>query len=183
MQAGDRVVELVAVPAVASGDGQLEHAFQPDNDQHRPGRECDRRLQCGSLRHGPPSLGSERCLPLTEFSQLVRVQTAKSGDANVSPADTAGGQRSACYRDRRGRARPRRTTASTPDAIAEVVCPSAASATAPTANTAARTKNACDEEDQREKRPISEQPYRHERRASRVWSPARHRGTDGACPF
>ena len=56
MQAGDGVVQLVAVPAVSSGDGELQRALQRDDDEHGPGRERDRRLHCGPVRHGPPSL-------------------------------------------------------------------------------------------------------------------------------
>ena len=48
VQAGDGVVQLVAVPAVASGDGKLQRALQRDDDEHRAGRERDRRLLCGS---------------------------------------------------------------------------------------------------------------------------------------
>jgi hypothetical protein len=70
------------------------------------------------------------------------------------------GRGSGYYRDRLGQARPKITTASTAEPIAEVLCPSAASVTAPTANTAARTKRPCDDEDHREKRPMTEQPYR-----------------------
>ena len=43
MQAGDGVVQLVAVPAVPSGDGELERALQRDDGEHRAGRERDRR--------------------------------------------------------------------------------------------------------------------------------------------
>jgi hypothetical protein len=55
MQAGDSVVKLVTVPAVASGDCELQRALQRDDDEDRPGREGRRRLLCGPERHGPPA--------------------------------------------------------------------------------------------------------------------------------
>ena len=56
VQARNRVVQLVAMPAVPSGDGQLQRALQGDDDQHRAGRERDRGLLCGLARHDPASL-------------------------------------------------------------------------------------------------------------------------------
>jgi hypothetical protein len=50
MHTGDGVVQLVAVPAVPSGDRELQSALQRDDDKHRPGRERDR----GLLRASTP---------------------------------------------------------------------------------------------------------------------------------
>ena len=52
MQPGDGVIQLVAVPAVSSGDGELQRALQRDDDEDGPGREDDRALLCAPLRHG-----------------------------------------------------------------------------------------------------------------------------------
>jgi hypothetical protein len=59
MQAGDGVIQLVAVPAVTSGDCQLQRALQRDNDENGPSREDDRALLCAPLRHGPKPRTSE----------------------------------------------------------------------------------------------------------------------------
>jgi hypothetical protein len=53
MQAGDRVIQLVAMPAVTSGDGELQRTLQRNDEQDGPSREDDRALLCGPVRHGP----------------------------------------------------------------------------------------------------------------------------------
>jgi hypothetical protein len=60
MQACDGVVQLVAMPAVASRDGELQRALQRDDGEHRAGCECDRRLRCGPERHVRASLERQR---------------------------------------------------------------------------------------------------------------------------
>ena len=56
MQAGDGVVQLVAVPAVPSGDGELQRALQRDDDEDGPSREGDRARLCAPRAPRPPSL-------------------------------------------------------------------------------------------------------------------------------
>jgi hypothetical protein len=51
MQAGDRVIQLVAVPAVSSGDGELQRALQRDDEEHGRGGERDCPLVCRPVRH------------------------------------------------------------------------------------------------------------------------------------
>jgi len=55
MQAGDGVIQLVTVPAVASGDGNFERTLQHDDAEHRTRRKGDRHLLCGPVRHCPPA--------------------------------------------------------------------------------------------------------------------------------
>jgi hypothetical protein len=52
MQAGDGVIQLVSVPAVTSGDGELQRALQCDDEEDGPSREDDRALLCAPVRHG-----------------------------------------------------------------------------------------------------------------------------------
>ena len=52
MQAGDGVIQLVAMPAVPSGDGELQRALQRDDEEHGSGREGDRAFLCARVRHG-----------------------------------------------------------------------------------------------------------------------------------
>ena len=56
MQAGDGVIQLVAMPAVTSGDRELQRALQRDDEEHGSGREDDRAVLCPRVRHSPPSL-------------------------------------------------------------------------------------------------------------------------------
>ena len=51
MQAGDGVVQLVTVPAVPAGNGELERTLHRHDDEHRTGRECHRRPRRGPGCH------------------------------------------------------------------------------------------------------------------------------------
>ncbi len=53
MQAGDGVVQLVAVPAVSSGDGKLESAFQRDDDENGPAANAISALSAGLCATAP----------------------------------------------------------------------------------------------------------------------------------
>ncbi len=76
------------------------------------------------------------------------------------------------YPDWRARSRMNTAAASTAETIADVLCPSKASTTAPIANTAARILRPCDD-DHCQKRPSTEQPYRLALRFHRGWPPRR----------
>ena len=82
MQAGDGVVQLVAVPAVASGDGELERALQRDDCEDRAGRECDRALLCGPERHGRASLAPVGRAP-ANIAPCIRRPAPRSHAASV----------------------------------------------------------------------------------------------------
>ena len=87
VQAGDGVVELVAVPAVASGDGELQRALQRDDGEHGAGRECDRRPLYGPERHGPTK--TRDVSPGGRARPLSRPSARSRGDGGAALAPAA----------------------------------------------------------------------------------------------
>ncbi len=92
VQAGDRVVQLVAVPAVPSGDGELQRALQRDDDG-QPGRPRMRRSS--SLRADMPR-------PVKPRGPSFRVR--RPGSGSTSPRRGVGRRPSPAAA--RARARP-----------------------------------------------------------------------------